>query len=176
VQLLGRVRQARRGASRGLLEVRPSSVQPLGAAICTGVPGCEDDTLESDDDSQANMSLNFRPVNLTGVRTQILLRISILAFSTPMPKNAKPLLVSPSFTNSAACCHWSVGPPSVMRNTQGRKTSIAFLRYLSLRSRSISKPLTIAVSSACRPKLSGAAAAGPRDDPSTGSQVRATPA
>lgn len=40
------------------------------------MPGCEDDTLESDDDNQANMSLNFRPANLTGARTHILPRIS----------------------------------------------------------------------------------------------------
>src|SRR5882724_2257995 len=121
-----------------------TSVQPVGAGIWTVVPGCEDDTLDSDDESQANISLNLRPAILTGVRTQILPKISMLAFSTPTPKKANPLLASPAFTMSAACCHASVGPPSVMRKTQGRKTSMALARYWSLRWRSISRPLTIA--------------------------------
>src|SRR6516164_3550081 len=39
----------------------------------------DDDTLESDDDSHLNISLNLRPANFTGLRTQIFPRISMLA-------------------------------------------------------------------------------------------------
>ena len=44
----------------------------------------------------------------------------MLALSTPTAKKAKLFPASPSFTRTAACCHSSVGAPSVMRKTQGR--------------------------------------------------------
>src|SRR5690348_16634260 len=96
-----------------------TSAQPAGGSE-TLSPGDDWETAFIDCESQRKSSRKFRPLSLTGARVAILVRTSKSAYSTPTEKNATDLEASSCFTRSAAACHSSFGPPSVIRNTQGR--------------------------------------------------------
>jgi hypothetical protein len=91
-----------------------------GFSSLTSSPGLDCDTALSELDSQAKRSRKRRPLRAMGSPTEICFRMSKFASSTPTAKNLNFLFASPSWTRRAAFCQESVGPPSVMRNIQGR--------------------------------------------------------
>src|SRR4051812_29790497 len=96
------------------------SPQPVGAGTVSLSPGDDWETDFIDWESHRNISRKFTPLSLTGARVEIWARMSKSDPSTPTVKNANDLAPSPCLTCWAAALHSSVGPPSVMRNTQGR--------------------------------------------------------
>src|SRR3954468_8464236 len=96
------------------------SAQPLGTGRETLSPGEDWETDCIDCESQRNSSRKLSPLSLTGARVEIWARMSKSDPSTPTVKKANDLAPSPCLTCWAAAFHSSVGPPSVMRNTQGR--------------------------------------------------------
>lgn len=61
------------------------------------------------------------PRILSGGRTESRASVVMLAWSTPTAKKEKALAASPSRTSEMERSMLSVGSPSVMRMTQGRK-------------------------------------------------------
>src|SRR3954453_12439281 len=95
------------------------SAQPAGGSE-TLSPGEDWETDFIDCESQRNRSRKLSPFSFKGARVESWASLSKLAPSTPTAKKAKDLDSSPCLTIAAALCHSSVGPPSVMRKTQGR--------------------------------------------------------
>src|SRR5262245_6074713 len=91
-----------------------------GFSSGTSSPGDERETLPSEDESHINISRKRNPSSLSGRRTEMRVRISKLAPSTPTAKKAKAFACSPARTRSAALFHLSVGSPSLIKKIQGR--------------------------------------------------------
>src|SRR5262245_10456796 len=100
-----------------------SAAQPSGTAgfsSGTSSSGDERETLPSEDESHINISRKRNPSSLSGRRTEMRVRMSKLAPSTPTAKKAKAFACSPARTRSAAWPHLSVGSPSLIKKIQGR--------------------------------------------------------
>ena len=85
------------------------------------VPGVDRETPESDPLNHRKNSRKAIPRIFSGGRTESRANVATSAESTPMAKNVKLFAASPSWTNLVARAIESVGLPSVIKITHGRK-------------------------------------------------------
>ncbi len=96
-------------------------VHELGGWIWMLVPGADRETPDSELLNHKKNSRKAIPRILSGGRTESRAKVAISAVSTPMAKKLNALAASPSWTSVVARAIESVGLPSVIKITHGRK-------------------------------------------------------